>query len=61
MRLVRKHVYNYNRLFKAADHIHVGVGTCTVYMYTGEGALYIKIFTQNRFEECVREETAHGN
>ncbi len=38
MRLVlfvaRKHVYNYNRLFKAADHIHVGVRTCTV--YTGE-------------------------
>jgi hypothetical protein len=32
--VVRKHVYNYNCLFKAADHIHVGVRTCTV--HTGE-------------------------
>jgi hypothetical protein len=34
--IVRKHVYIYNcnRLFKAADHIHMGVRTCTV--YTGE-------------------------
>jgi hypothetical protein len=28
--IVRKHVYNYNRLIKAADHIHVGVRTCTL-------------------------------
>jgi hypothetical protein len=27
--IVRKHVYNCNRLIKAADHIHVGVRTCT--------------------------------
>ncbi len=32
--IVRKDVYNSNRLFKAADHIHVGVRTCTI--YTGE-------------------------
>ncbi len=29
--IARKHVYNCYRLFKAADHIHVGVRTCTVY------------------------------
>ncbi len=23
--VVRKHVYNCNRVFKAADHIHVGI------------------------------------
>ncbi len=37
---VRKHVYkyNYSRSFKAADHIQVGVRTCTLYstVYTGE-------------------------
>jgi hypothetical protein len=32
--IVRKHVYNRNHLFKAADHVYVGVRTCTV--YTGE-------------------------
>ncbi len=29
-KVVRKRVYNYNHFFKAADHIHVGVRTCTV-------------------------------
>jgi hypothetical protein len=33
--VLRKHMYNCNRLFKAADHmyivhVHVGVRTCTV-------------------------------
>jgi hypothetical protein len=27
----RNHVYNYSRSFKAADHIHVDVRTCTLY------------------------------
>jgi hypothetical protein len=59
--VVRKYVYN--RLFKAADHMHVGGRTCTLYSIYGrntwEGALYINIFTRKGFEECVIEETAH--
>jgi hypothetical protein len=63
--IVRKHLYNYNCLFKAADHIHVGVRTCTV-QYIGREymrrnshcccCLFINIFTCKGFEECVREE-----
>ncbi len=30
--IVRKHVYNCNRLFQTANHIHVDVRTCAVYM-----------------------------
>ncbi len=42
--VVKKHVYNCNRLFKTADHIHVGVRTCTLfvqYIREREGAAVI--------------------
>jgi hypothetical protein len=34
--VVRKHVYNSNRLFKAADHIHVGCVNMYIVQYIRE-------------------------
>jgi hypothetical protein len=31
--IVIKHEYNWNRLFKSADHIHVGVRTYAIYKW----------------------------
>ncbi len=44
--------YNYNRLFNAADHIYVGVRTCTV--YTGES-------TEARYDMNGRSQMQGGN
>ncbi len=59
------HAATYNRLFKAADHIHVSVRTCTQERYMIRSSrccccLHKNIFTRKDFEECDREETAHG-
>ena len=45
--IVRKHVYNFSRIFKAADHIHVKVRKCTLYSIYGT-----EYMTRSRYRSC---------
>jgi hypothetical protein len=51
-------MYNCNRLLKAADHIHVGVRTCTEASAFIVGASHTYLLEKDL--KNVREGTAHG-